>query len=129
MRLTQVVDVDDARVDALTPDAFRLALEARGWVRCSHPDPGVCVYGLRDYDDLLLVSAHGKVLRTAIGRLAREHHNGSTYDAFVEVERVQAFLTAELQMMRANLIDALRDADDACALLGCELIDLLGVEG
>lgn len=85
MRLTQVVEVDDARVDALTPEAFALVLEARGW---KHP--------WRDEDVWV---GHGCILLSegaprALNTLANAHHACGTFDALVEVERVQALLDA-----------------------------------
>lgn len=85
MKLTQAVEVDDARVRALTPEAFTLVLEARGWI---HP--------WRDEDVWV---GHGCILmsegaRSALDTLANAHHAFATFDAFVEVERVQALLDA-----------------------------------
>ena len=89
VKLTQVVEVDAARLDALTPEAFRLVLEARGWVRRALVDGEVFEDGAR----ALLGSTVAHNRCAVLARLA-EHHSGSTYDAFADVERVQALLEA-----------------------------------
>ena len=86
MQLTKVVTVDDARVAALTPEAFRLVLEARGWM--DWPDGWVHgPSGAMHNPDTMSIGNGLRALTTA-------HHNGSTFDAFTEVERVQALLSA-----------------------------------
>lgn len=79
--------VEPARIDALTAEAFALVFEAHGWAW----DDGRLVRRGAYVDPAELVREnHG----AAIDLLAREHHNGATFDAFVEVERVQALLSA-----------------------------------
>ena len=70
MKLMQAVYVDDARVEALSHEAFLLVLDA--------------------YNESAPVKSAAAALRV----LARTFHNGSTYDAFIEVQRVQALLGA-----------------------------------
>ena len=93
MRLMKAVDVDDSRVEALTPEAFRLVLEARGWWH-----PWLDDYRVERDEDTWVGHGVGLMLSDgafeALVALADAHHNGSTFDAFVEVERVQALLSA-----------------------------------
>ena len=89
VKLMQVVEVDAARLDALTPEAFRLVLEARGWVRRALVDGEVFEDGAR----ALLGSTVAHNRCAVLARLA-ERHSGSTFDAFAEVERVQVLLAA-----------------------------------
>lgn len=91
MWLTEMVEVDDARVEALTPEAFRLVLEARGW----RPYEGGCWLApsncgvMCSFNEAWVARESGTFFH-----LGNIHHAGSTYDAFAEVERVQALLEA-----------------------------------
>jgi len=97
VKLTQVVEVDAARLDTLTPEAFRLVLEERGWWQVSrlsrweHCGTNV-VLGLTE--PMLMLRTLGIV-----------HHDGSTFDAFAEVERVQALLSAVEAAERGGWVD------------------------
>ena len=89
MRLLQAVEVDDARIQALTPEAFRLVFEARGW-----KFDGAFALGpsmLKRGRFVPLNSLPGENA-AALALLANDHHGGATFDAFVEVERVQSMI-------------------------------------
>lgn len=92
MRLMKAVDVEDARIKALTPEAFRLVLEARGWSEDpDFPPPGPVLVKRGRFIRLSELPDGNAAL---LALLAAVHHNGSTFDAFTEVERVQALLSA-----------------------------------
>ena len=92
MRLMKAVDVEDARIKALTPEAFRLVLEARGWSEDpDFPPPGPVLVKRGRFIRLSELPDGNAAL---LALLAAVHHNGSTFDAFIEVERVQALLSA-----------------------------------
>lgn len=93
MLLTRMVKVDDGRVRALSREAFARVLEARGW----EPQPvrsvarGDCATAWVQGD----VAVRSNTPKAdALRALADAHHNGSTFDAFTEVERAQALLEA-----------------------------------
>jgi len=94
MQLVTVVEVDYARVSALTPEAFRLVLEARGWVVEGDFATLVNPDGTAASSAQLSKAAVQDHSDSPFRRLAQHYHNGATFAAFAEVERVQALLNA-----------------------------------
>lgn len=122
MLLTKMVEVDDACVAALTPEAFRLVLEARGWERYTiNRIDGVESRAAWWPQDVSAVDEPPEFFDgddvAAIHAMADAHHAGSTYAAFVEAERVQALLeaveAAERGEWRRDAVWAARGAAEA----------------